>query len=99
MKDIKKFITEDNGGWVYNQDIMENQPKDILLPRLDKPENKWLFINTQGEMIAPISEADLKEWTDEMDEGDDILKECQKLKIGEAYDADGGISIYIRIKK
>jgi hypothetical protein len=34
-----------------------------------------------------------------MDEGDDILKECQKLKIGESYDADGGISIYVRIKK
>jgi len=99
MKDIKKFITEDNGGWVYNQDIMENQPKDISLPGLDKADNKWLFINTQGEMIAPVSEADLKEWADEMDEGDDILKECQKLKIGEAYDADGGISIYVRIKK
>ena len=99
MKDIKNFITEDNGGWVYTQDIMENQPKDISLPRLDKPENKWLFINTQGEMIAPVSEADLKEWADEMEEGDDILKECQKLKIGEAYDADGGISIYVRIKK
>lgn len=99
MKDIKNFITESSSTWVYNEDIMENQPRDIDLPKLGNPENKWLFINTEGEMIAPVSEADLKSWADEMGEGDNILKECQKLKIGEAYDADGGISIYVRIKK
>lgn len=99
MKDIKNFITESSNAWVYNQDIMENLPRDIDLPKLGDPDNKWLFINTEGEMIAPVSEDDLKSWADEMGEDDHVLKTCKALKIGEAYYDDDDISIYVRIKK
>ena len=95
MKNIEKFLTESKHDWSYQSDIFGYD--DIKLPNLGNDENKWLFINTEGEMIAPISESDLENFADDM-EDDTILKECKKLKIGESYDADGGISIYIRIK-
>ena len=98
MKNIKNFITESSSAWVYNQDIMENQPRDIDLPKLGDPKNKWLFINTETEILMPVTEKDLAGWSEDF--GDDTLeKEVKALKIGDSYDADGGISIYVRIKK
>ena len=95
MKGLAEFLKESKKGWEYFQSVTDT--RSINLPGLDNNEAKWLFINTQGEMIAPYTEADLRQATNDLE--DDILeKEVKKLKIGESYDADGGISIYIRIK-
>ena len=49
-------------------------------------------------MISPYTEADLKQATKDLEDDDTIEKEVKKLKIGESYDSDGGINIYVRIK-
>ena len=95
MKNIKNYITESSKGWEYFESVTDTS--SINLPGLDNKATKWLFINTQGEMISPYTAADLKQATEDL-EDDTLEKEVKKLKIGESYDADGGISIYVRIK-
>ena len=48
--------------------------------------------------ISAITENDLDSFKYDFD--DDVTgPKVKKLKIGDSYDADGGINIYIRIKK
>ena len=95
MKGLTEFLKESKKGWEYFKNVIDT--RGISLPGLDDDEAKWLYINTQGETIAPYTEADLKQATEDLE--DDFLEtEVKKLKIGESYDADGGISIYVRIK-
>ena len=97
MKNIKNYITESSKGWEYFKSVTDSSTLGIDLPGLDSKNAKWLFIDTQGEMISPYTEADLKQATKDL-EDDTLEKEVKKLKIDESYDADGGISIYVRIK-
>lgn len=92
MKSIKKFIQE---GWEYLDNINSTSSTEIDIPN----QAKWLLINTETETISAITEKDLKSFTE--DYGDDGYVEngCKKLKIGDSFDSDGGINIYIRIKK
>ena len=92
MKDIVNKINE---AWEYLDDL-RSSGEGI---KLDIPKNaKWLLINTETETIFAVTEKDLDSFKDDFD--DDITgPEVKKLKIGESYDADGGINIYIRIKK
>lgn len=95
MKGLTQFINESKQTWEYSASV--NDTTSIDLPGLGNKNAKWLYINTQGEMIAPYTEADLKQATEDLE--DDTLENAVKaLKIGEAYDADGGITIYVRIK-
>ena len=98
MKDIKKYITESSKGWEYFKSVTDPSTFGIDLPGLDNKDAKWLFIDTQNEMISPYTEDDLRQATKDLENDDTIEKEVKKLKIGESYDSDGGISIYIRIK-
>jgi len=98
MKDIKEYITESSKGWEYFKSVTDPSTFGIDLPGLDNKDAKWLFIDTQNEMISPYTEADLRQATKDLENDDTIEKEVKKLKIGESYDDDGGISIYIRIK-
>ena len=98
MKNIENFINEANhktDGWTYSTAYSEY---DEELQDLDDPKVKWLLINTEGKHIMPVSSDDLHSWSYDY-EDDTVEKECKKLKVGESYDADGGINIYIRIKK
>lgn len=97
MKGLAEFLKESKKAWKYYESVTDPSYRSIDLPGLDDDEAKWLFINTQGEEIAPYTEADLRQATKDL-EDDFLEKEVKKLKIGESYDADGGISIYVRIK-
>ena len=95
MKDIKSFITEGENGWEFIESSWDNSGEP--LDALDTSAVKWILVNTESEFIMAVTENDLKSWSE--DEGDDTLeKEVKKLKIGESYNADGGINIYLRIK-
>jgi len=97
MKNIKEFIIENKNGWSFVSSSWDNNDGESL-NGLNKKDAKWLFINTESEILMPVTEKDLKEWSE--DNGNDELEKAVKaLKIGESYDADGGISIYVRIKK
>lgn len=95
MKDIKNYITESSKGWEYLESITDTT--GINLPGLDNKAAKWLLINTETETISAVTEKDLDSFKDDF--GDDVTgPKVKKLKIGESFDADGGINIYIRIK-
>lgn len=92
MKDITSKINE---SWEYN-DNLNSTDKGV---EINVPEKaKWLLINTEGEMITAVTEKELDSFKDDFDD-DKTAQAVKKLKIGESYDADGGINIYIRIKK
>ena len=99
MKDIKNYINESSNAWEYLSSVSDPSHSGIKLSGLEKKDAKWLYINTDSQIITPYTEDDLKQWTEDF-EGDDTGEKAVKaLKIGEIYDADGGINLYIRIKK
>lgn len=95
MKNIKNYITESSKGWEYFKSVTDPSSAGIDLPGLDNKDAKWILINNQDEMIAPYTEADLKQATKDL-EDDFIEKSVKALKIGESFAADE--DIYIRIK-
>ena len=97
MKNIKNYINESSKGWEYFKSVTDPSSLGIDLPGLDNKNVKWLYIDTQNEMISPYTEADLRQATKDL-EDDTLENEVKKLKIGESYDSDGGINIYVRIK-
>ena len=60
---------------------------------------KWIGIYTEGEEIEGVTEADVKEWESWDDVNGGELTELRDLKVGDYYDSDGGLHIYIRIRK
>lgn len=99
MKDIKHFINESSKGWEYFKSVTDPSTAGINLPGLENKNTKWLLINTQNEMIAPYTESDLKQASEDLEDDGYLEKSVKALKIGESFDSDGGINIYIRIKK
>jgi len=97
MKDINKYITESSKGWKYFKSVTDPSSLGIDLQGLDNKDAKWIYIDTQNEMISPYTEADLRQATKDL-EDDTLEKSVKALKIGESYDSDGGINIYVRIK-
>ena len=98
MKDIKTYINEGNKGWEYFSDVTSPSTASIDLPGLDKKEVKWILIDTETESISAVTERDLKQCTEDFEGFDEGEKAVKALKIGESYDSDGGINIYVRIK-
>lgn len=98
MKTIKDFINESNKGWEFFASVTDQGMSGITLPGLTDKKVKWLLINTESEIISGVTERDLKAWTEDDDSFEYAEKAIKALKIGEAFDADGGINIYIRIK-
>ena len=81
--------------WEYNSSLLSPET-DV---EFNVPKNaKWLLINTETEMISAVTEKDVDSFKDDFDDNE-IGPALKKLKIGESYDADGGINIYVRIKK
>lgn len=98
MKNIKNYINESSNAWEYFSSVTDPSSAGIKLPGLDNKDAKWLYINTESQMITPYTEDDLKQWTKDY-EGDDTGEKAVKaLKIGEIYNEDGGINLYVRIK-
>lgn len=91
MKDI---ISKINESWEYTDNLQSREGVEINVPE----KAKWLLINTEGEIITAVTEKELDSFKDDFDD-DEIAQAVKKLKIGESYDADGGINIYVRIKK
>lgn len=90
MKDIVTRIRE---GWEFNSTIGDGGDFCVIPNKA-----KWLMINTETEVVAAVTENDVDGFGEDF--GDDALAKALKgLKVGETYDADGGITIYIRIKK
>lgn len=98
MKNIANYITESREGWVYFESVTDPSTAGINLPGLDKKEVKWILINTETESISGVTERDLKQWTEDFEGFDEGEKAVKALKVGESYDSDGGINIYVRIK-
>lgn len=98
MKNITNYITESRKGWEYFKSVTDPSTASIDLPGLDKKEVKWILINTETESISAVTERDLKQWTEDYEGFDEGEKAVKALKVGESYDSDGGINIYIRIK-
>ena len=92
MKDIKNFISESS--WEFQSNLNDTVGEGIDVP----DDAKWLLINTETEMIIAITEKDLDSFKDDFDD-EETGPAVKKLKVGESFDADGGINIYIRIKK
>ena len=59
---------------------------------------KWIGIYTEGETIEGITEDDVKWWKDDF-EDDEIINNMYDIELGDAWDSDGGLHIYIRIRK
>ena len=91
MKDI---INKINENWEFQSNLKDTSSKEINVPK----DAKWLLINTEGEVISAVTENDIDSWKEDFDDEETGLA-IKKLKIGESYDADGGINIYVRIKK
>ena len=92
MKDITSKINE---GWEFNKKLSStDKGVDIEIPK----GAKWLLINTETETIAAVTKKDLDSFAADFDD-EETGPAVKKLKIGESYDADGGINIYIRIRK
>lgn len=91
MKDI---ISKINESWEYTDNLQSREGVEINVPE----KAKWLLINTEGEIITAVTEKELDSFKDDFDD-DKTAQAVKKLKIGESYDADGGINIYVRIKK
>lgn len=91
MKDI---ISKINESWEYTDNLQSREDVEINVPE----KAKWLLINTEGETITAVTEKELDSFKDDFDD-DETAQAVKKLKIGESYDADGGINIYVRIKK
>ena len=98
MKNIKNYITESSKGWEYFKSVTDPSSLGIDLPGLDNKNAKWLLINTQGEMISPYTEADIKQASEDLEDDGYFEESIKALKIGESFDSDGGINIYVRIK-
>ena len=66
-----------------------------------KNDSKFILIHTEYETISFISEKELKDmFVDDPDgKGDIIVKMLLSLKIGKSYSPDGGINVYLRIRK
>lgn len=92
MKDIKTKINE---GWEFTSHLSDTMGEELDIPK----SAKWLLINTEGEMISAVTAKDLNSFISDFDADPEDIAKIKKLKIGESYDADGGINIYIRIKK
>lgn len=92
MKDIKTKINE---GWEFTSHLSDTMGEELDIPK----SAKWLLINTEGEMISAVTPKDLNSFISDFDADPEDITKIKKLKIGESYDADGGINIYIRIKK
>lgn len=99
MEELNKYLSNKlfNEDWEYVPSSYNGDGEP--LEELNDKNVKWIFINTETEVIMPVTEKDLKGWADDFDLGDEFINSIKALKIGESYDADGGISIYIRIKK
>lgn len=91
MKHIGNFIDE---SWEFQSNLHDTTGEEINIPKAAK----WLLINTETEIISAITERDLDSFKDDFDD-EETGPAVKKLKIGESYDADGGINIYLRIKK
>ena len=105
MKNINEYLKSDNirldeatNEWVYYSSVTDPSTAGIKLPGISDNDVKWLLINTETESISCVTEDDLKQWTEDFEDNDWGEKEVKALKIGESYDSDGGINIYIRIK-
>ena len=99
MKNIKSFIAEAaSKGWKFFANITDPSTNGVNLPNLDNKDIKWLLINTENQTISGVTEKDLKQWSEDFDGFEEGEKAVKALKIGDSYDADGGINIYIRIK-
>ena len=92
MKDIKTKINE---GWEFTAHLSDTKGEELNIPK----SAKWLLINTEGEIISAVTAKDLNSFIDDFDADPEDIAKIKKLKIGESYDADGGINIYVRIKK
>lgn len=94
MLNLEKYIRESqNAEWEFNSDI-DGYGKSVSF----SVKNKWLYINTETLIIAPVDEKTLNSYVKEFDMDPEELKDIKNLKVGESYDADGGITIYVRIK-
>lgn len=58
--------------------------------------DQYLWINLESQEIGSFSEKRIESFASDF--GDEhIANELKKLKVGEVYDADGGINIYIKL--
>lgn len=98
MKDIKNYIMESHKGWEFFKSVTDPSTAGVDLPGLDNNAVKWILINIETESISAVTERDLKQWTEDYEGFDEGEKAVKALKVGESYDSDGGINIYVRIK-
>ena len=99
MKDIKQYITEGKDGWEFFDSATDTFGSGIELSGLENQKIKWILVNTDSEIIAGVTEHDLDSWAEDDEYFKDAAKAIKSLKIGDSYDADGGINIYLRIRK
>jgi len=99
MKDIKQYITEGKTGWEFFDNVTDTFGSGIELSGLNKNNIKWLLVNLDSEIIAGVTEHDLDSWTEDDEYFKDAAKAIKSLNVGDSYDADGGINIYLRIRK
>lgn len=95
MKDINTYLTEGKSGWQFDRGTLKQS--SLSLDELNDSDVKWIRINIESEVIIPVTKEDIKLWAED-DENDELEKSVNSLKVGETYDADGGINLYIRIK-
>jgi len=62
------------------------------------PDVKWVGIYTEGETIESVTEDDIKSWEDDF-EDEEIINNMYDIELGDAWDSDGGLHIYIRIRE
>ena len=57
---------------------------------------KYLWLNTEGDIYGFMTDKHIEAFGKDFDD-EESVKEILGLKVGEVFDADGGINIYFRI--
>lgn len=90
MRTINNFINESNNDqWIINTSV--NGAKQA---KVDFNNSEMLWFNLDSQVMAPMSNDDIR-YLEHEDQ--DLANAIEGLKVGESYDADGGINIYMRI--
>lgn len=90
MRTINEYMNESNN----DQWTILTSMNGIKQAKVDLNNSEMLWFNLDSQMMAPISSDDIRYLEHEDKDLADIIR---SLKVGESYDADGGINIYMRI--
>ena len=97
-----KFYKNDDGqDFIFDLEGLKQcfeKNTEFLIGSLNSTETKWVGIFTEVCEIMGVTERNVKEWAEDED-NEEFYNKMHNLNIGDVYDSDGGLHIYIRIRE